>query len=334
MKFKKKNFIWIFLICAVILVYLLKDDYDLIINNLLLADKSLIFVAIVLVSLYWSFKALSLYTVIRKNGYKIRYIKILEQVIINQFFSGITPFAVGGEPMQVYMLSKQGIELIGATNIIIQDFIMYQIALITVGVFSILINVYFKLFEFTPLLTKMIILGFTINVLVAGFFMLLSFSKKFSKMMVKFFINVFHKFKIIKDKDKHLETWDIKLKEYNRSADLLKENKKLFFTCVSIHITEIIIVYCVPLIVFSSLNYRIGILESITFTAFITLIGNFVPIPGGSGGIEFGFLTFFAIIVPDIILKSALIIWRFITYYFGLIIGGILLTLYEGDGKK
>jgi uncharacterized membrane protein YbhN (UPF0104 family) len=69
-------------------------------------------------------------------------------------------------------------------------------------------------------------------------------------------------------------------------------------------------------------------------SAFVLIIGNFVPIPGGSGGIEYGFLKFFGIFVTSSILSSGLIVWRFITYYLGIIIGGVALGFFKGDGKK
>jgi len=94
--------------------------------------------------------------------------------------------------------------------------------------------------------------------------------------------------------------------------------------------------YLIPFFVFKSfdLNINIGIFEVIVCSSFTLLIGNFVPIPGGSGGIEFGFMQFFSSFVSNSILASALIIWRFITYYLGIIVGGISLSFFEGDGKK
>ena len=64
------------------------------------------------------------------------------------------------------------------------------------------------------------------------------------------------------------------------------------------------------------------------------IIGNFVPIPGGSGGIEYGFLAFFELYLPPGPLRSALIVWRGITYYLGIIVGGCALGFFKGDGKK
>ena len=81
-------------------------------------------------------------------------------------------------------------------------------------------------------------------------------------------------------------------------------------------------------------SVSISIMEAITASAFVLLIGNFVPIPGGSGGIEWGFLQFFNEFISPSGLSSALIIWRFITYYLGMIVGGIALGFFKGDEEK
>jgi uncharacterized membrane protein YbhN (UPF0104 family) len=80
-------------------------------------------------------------------------------------------------------------------------------------------------------------------------------------------------------------------------------------------------------------------MEVLVSSAFILLVGNFVPIPGGSGGIEFAFLEFFNSALPAMdeksaILKSALIIWRGITYFLGMIVGGVAFGLFKGDENK
>ena len=91
-----------------------------------------------------------------------------------------------------------------------------------------------------------------------------------------------------------------------------------------------------PFFIFKSFNFSIDItvLEVVICSSFVLLIGNFVPIPGGSGGIEFGFLQFFSSFVANSVVASALIVWRFITYYLGIIAGGVTLSFFKGDDKE
>ena len=74
---------------------------------------------------------------------------------------------------------------------------------------------------------------------------------------------------------------------------------------------------------FTSMN----IADSLVSSAYVLLIGSFVPIPGASGGIEFGFLNFFNNFLGRGALTAVLIVWRFITYYFGMIIGALAFSL-------
>ena len=68
--------------------------------------------------------------------------------------------------MQVYMLKKSGVKLGAATNIIVQEFIMYQMALIVMGIFALLANWYYNFFTVSSTLQNLIILGFIINIIV------------------------------------------------------------------------------------------------------------------------------------------------------------------------
>ena len=62
-------------------------------------------------------------------------------------------------------------------------------------------------------------------------------------------------------------------------------------------------------------------------SAYVYIVGSFVPIPGASGGIEFSFTKFFGNFIGDDRIAAVLIVWRFITYYCGIIIGALLFNL-------
>ena len=71
-------------------------------------------------------------------------------------------------------------------------------------------------------------------------------------------------------------------------------------------------------------------LEAIVASAYVMLIGSFVPLPGGTGGIEYGFIYFFGVfIISDVKLRALMLLWRFVTFYMGIVVGGIVLNLKE-----
>ena len=76
-----------------------------------------------------------------------------------------------------------------------------------------------------------------------------------------------------------------------------------------------------------------NLLECISSSAYVYLIGGMVPIPGATGGIEYTYTNFFGVLIPKQILYASLLVWRFITYYLGMIIGGVVFSL-EKKGEK
>lgn len=336
MKNTKRNTVIVLLITVIVMFFILKDDYENILNNLLLANKWYILFGVVLIFLYWILRAICLHIIVREYKPKIKLTQMIHQILITQFFNGITPFSTGGQPMQVYMLKKSGVKIASATNIIVQDFIMYQLALIVIGVFALGVNWKFHLFEVSSALNVLIMIGFVINVLVGAFLLFVSFSKKFNNFIGTLIIKLGTKFKIVKDSEKVIAKWEEKLSEYHESAHLFKKKKWLFVKCFVYNLLSLILFYVIPYFVFMSFDTSldISVYEVIVSSAFILIIGNFVPIPGGSGGIEYGFLKFFGIFITSSILSSALIVWRFITYYLGVIIGGFALGFFKGDEKK
>ena len=336
MKSTKKNTIFVLLIMCVVFYFLIKDDYKNILYNLSVANKSLIILGLVFVIVYYALKARSLHIITREHKKDISYKAMFNQTLITQFFNGITPFSTGGQPMQIYMLNKTGINVGVATNIIIQDFLMYQLALITIGVFAVLFNLFFHFINISPEIYALIIAGFTINTIIGVCLLFISFSKRFNDFVGKLIIRVGSKLKIIKNREETLKSWEKKLEEFHESASFFKNKKGLFLRCYLYNVIALIAYYIIPFFIFLSFDPKLAITipAVLSCSAFVMLVGNFVPIPGGSGGIEYSFIILFGSFLPDKLINSTLIIWRFMTYYLGVLVGGVALSFFKGSEKK
>ena len=60
------------------------------------------------------------------------------------------------------------------------------------------------------------------------------------------------------------------------------------------------------------------------------LIDSMMPTPGSTGGLEYGFMTFFKPYVNGSKLGVVMIVWRVVTYYFGIFTGLVFLNIKEG----
>ena len=328
------NFLLIAIVLAIVLYFSLKDNYQEIISTIFKMNYLWIFVAILFLIIYRLCASLGHYYIIKANNGKVSYLKCFQINLMILFFHGVTPFAGVGQPMEIYFLHKEGISVTKATNITLQNFIVYQIALILTGLFALIYNRIFNVFPNDNLIKYLVVLGFLINTLVLVVTFILSFGKKTNKFIIEKGIHFLTKIKIIKDEQKVQDKCQKYLQSFHDNAMELKKNKKIVAFAVLINILGLMTLYSMPYPILRGMNVNINILKVVTAIAYVMIIGSFVPIPGGTGGIEYSFIFFFQYLISGSILHAAMLVWRLISYYLGMIFGAIALSLYRKKEKK
>ena len=317
----KKNTCFLLIITGIVLYIVLKDDFKDIVDALTKIDIKYILLAFLFYALFIVIKGYVNYK-ITNDKTKLSLKEAIKHNIITQFFNGVTPFSTGGQPMEVYMLMEHDIPIAKATNQTIQSFIFYQIALVICGTIAVVNNFFFPIFPKVRILQMLVLLGFAINVLVVVFLILISRSKRVTNKLSELSIKVLKKLKRKVDEE------DIKKKfsDYHEGFKELRKRKKLFIGGVFLNIISLLCLYIVPLLLLYAMGdfTSLDINSTITASAYVYIIGGFVPIPGASGGIEYGFTKFFGNFIVGHKLSVVLLLWRFITYYVGVIIGALV----------
>lgn len=327
----KINGIIIAVVTLVVLFFALKDDFAEKIGYIFSFNLWWLLVAIVLIVLYWAFKALVIYYCVRKFDDKYSFKESFKLMLDTQFVNGVTPFSVGGQPYQVYRLKKQGFSLEKGTNIVIQDFIVYQISLILLGTIAIIANYCLNIFPDDQLLKKLVILGYVINLAVIVILFIVAFNRKGNKILLNLAINAGAKLRIIKNKEAFLNKTNETIEEFHKSASILMKSKLHFFKIIVINFFALVFLYLIPFTLIMGLGETINPFIAIITSAYVMLIGSFVPIPGGSGGVEFGFVQFFGVFIVGAKLSSIMLVWRIITYYLGMIVGAISMNTHKEE---
>lgn len=287
-------------------------------------------IALFLLSLF--FKALGLNIFIREHDNKYSIKKAFKLVLIGQFVNGITPFQSGGQPYLIYLLKKEGKRITDMINTMIKDQLSYQLALIIVSSLFVFLNFRFNLYvDFVN--NTLVLFGFLVNLFVLFILAFVITAKNTEIKLINKIINFIFKFKIVNKFKLDKEKLNDSLKNFYKSGKEIRKNKLKFFKATMYNCLNIVILYIIPWFVFAAFGIYIPLIKVLTATSFIMLIGNFIPIPGATGGIEFSFMSFCSRFVNDGILSSAMLLWRFITYVFGMIIGFITLLLRKENKK-
>lgn len=330
-----KNILSIFILLLLtlcVLYFSLKNDFTNIVSQILSANIFLLFVAFIFFMLYWFFKSIILYNFTKKFKPDYCFKTAFRTQAVTQFFNAVTPFSSGGQPFQIYSLKKNGLTISNATNVTIEEFVVYQIALVVLGILAIICNHILHIFPYDGLLSKLVVLGFSINTIVIIILFVIAFGKKSNEFLIRIGINILTFFKIVKDRDKVLERWNTYIVNFHNGAKILVSNKKDFLLNILYSFLCLICLYVIPFWIILSMGdfTSFSALQAIVASAYVMLIGSFVPLPGGTGGIEYGFIKFFGIfIINDTKLRALMLLWRFITFYMGIIVGGIALNIKE-----
>lgn len=314
----------------------LKDDFNTTINYLSNVNPLWITFAICLMIIYLLFQSLSLFAFLKEIKSDFKFKDTLILTISAQFFNAITPFSSGGQPFQMYLLKRQGIKLTDSGNALLQNFFIYQLSLILIGTFSIIMNSLFDIIPRDNLLRKIVIIGYIINVFVLALLLFLSRAKRANKEIFNKISKFIFGFKFIKNGNIIKENISRKIDDFYNSSVYFKNNFKILIRGVLYNILSLLCLYAIPFFIFLSIGEfdSIGIFESIVCSGYTFLIGSFVPIPGGTGGLEYGFVQFFQNFTVGATLSACMILWRFVTYYLEIIIGALSLLFYKKEIKK
>lgn len=335
MKNKKLNLSLLILALSLVLYFTLKDNFSSIMHELSKVNILIFALAIFVFILSLMIKSVSLQIFIKEHKKNYSFKSAFCLTLIGQFLNGITPFSTGGQPFQVYLLKKDGHRISDSTSAMVKDSIAYQVALLIMGIFSITLNLVLKTIPINSRLTPLIIIGFIINIMVLLFLFMIIRMRKTTLSLINKLLFILNKIRkkntdqLKKKIEKGLDNF------YNCYAELRK-NKKQFIITVLTNVINLTLLYMIPYIIFKSLNTNtFDIMRSIMLTSFVMLMGNFVPIPGATGGIEYGFIKFFGIFNINIsVISGAMLLWRFVTYFFGMLMGFIMLIIKEGTYKN
>ncbi|QJD73849.1 lysylphosphatidylglycerol synthase transmembrane domain-containing protein [Lactobacillus acetotolerans] len=322
----KKHF-WGILIVLIISVCVLYADLKTTpINQLIKAAQNINFFALIMVFglmlLSYVCEATILYVLsYRKNEPKRSKWSFFRIPIIQALFNAITPMSTGGQPSQLAAMVQMGIEGGRATSLLLMKFIIYQIVVFFAYVFAIVTGFHMVATKFSAL-AAFIVLGFLIHISSIVFLLAIFFAYNWTKKAANWLMNLLEKF----ISEKRVEKWRKATMEkidtfYTESQKLKKEKKKLWLSA-GLTVLQLLFFYSIPYMVLLTLNVHANWLAVTQMNIMIIMFMAIIPIPGASGGAEYSFQTLFSTFVSSHgALVLGMFLWRFATYFFGMILG-------------
>lgn len=311
-------------------------DIEEIIINLKNVDIKYLLIIVGLLIIYLILWPLSLALIMKKEAPEVKLVREYQISATEFFFNGITPFSSGGQPFQVYSMSKVGIKVSKSTSIIMINFIIYQIV---INIFSVLsIALYFNRIKDTiSNFIYLAFIGFVINFIVLIFLLLVAISKKTGVILHKFLAWLGH-FKLFNKINNIIPSFDQYVIDTQAAFKEISKKWKTVLLSTLLKIIALAIFYMIPFFGIKALGLDVSyneIFYVIAMTCFALTMVVWLPTPGSSGGAEFAFSAIFVgLALNNGLSLSLMLIWRFATYYLVMIYGLIIYLIMERGIKK
>ena len=143
---KLSNIIILIIITVLVLYFSLKDNFNETMHQIFTMNIWYLLISFLLLFIFWIFRTYPMYIFCKKVNKDFKYLSAFQLTLRTQFFNAVTPFATGGQPYQIYYLKQSGINYATSISIVLENFIVYQIALVSLGIFALIANNIFHIF--------------------------------------------------------------------------------------------------------------------------------------------------------------------------------------------
>lgn len=255
-------------------------------------------------------------------------IMAIKSMFLGQYYSLITPFASGGQPMQLVALMREGISVRHGTAVLVNKFLCFQIG-VTVYASTLAIFHFKEVWGLISGSFGMIGIGLIINMVGLTVLMGMIF---FPKAMKIVHLRVQKIFKRLGFQPKGIKRrrrkWFVHIDEFTLSIRIMLRNRILMAKMVILTGIQLTAYFGMTYFIYRAFGFNSHtFIEIITLQSVFYLTISLLPTPGSVGVAEGGFYWFFGSIFTAGTMTGALLLWRGISYYLNLIVSGIATLL-------
>jgi uncharacterized protein (TIRG00374 family) len=277
--------------------------------------------------LYWTLDAVILHVVALGMLEKQPLKNSIRVTMIGQFFNAITPLSGAGQPVQVYVMVKDGIKTGHAASVVIVKTVLHQFVIVLYSIAAYI----FKGSEFAariPQFYFFFILGLLVNAAFLVFYLLFLFNRQAARNVLLFIFRILRKFKFIKNVDAMEKKIDSELMCFSEGATILYKNGKTLFMLILAQVLQFSFIFAIPYFIQLAVEPQsVALVNIIAAQSMITLISLLVPTPGATGGVEGLSYLFYGLFFTKSFIIPVILIYRVLTYYSSVIFGGLFALL-------
>ena len=275
-------------------------------------------------------------------------IRCIQYSFIGFFYSGITPSATGGQPVQLYYMNKDGNRGSDSTVVLMTVAVAYKFILVLIGAgillfwyaplqykfILVLIGAGILLFWYAPLQAELgryfplYLLGLLLNVVLVALILGVMLFPKVILHLALLFEGLFIRMRIWKPSDKREEKINAFIDSYQQAVTWLRGHRGSLVLVLLVTFLQRCSVFVLTYMVYLGFGlHGAGAMRVILLQAAVYIAVDMLPLPGAQGITELMYQAVFAHVFTGAYLIPSMMVSRGINFYFLLVVSlGVVLV--------
>ena len=247
--------------------------------------------------------------------------RCIQYSFIGFFYSGITPSATGGQPVQLYYMNKDGNKGSDSTIVLMTVAVIYKIVLVVLGVGMLLFcggALKTELQSFFPLY----LLGLALNTVVVAVVLAAMLFPQWMIVVWAWVEKQFIRLDIWKANPQRMDKVQTFTGNYRNAVDWLKQHPGKLIVVIAVTFLQRCSVFLLTYMVYLGLGQAgTSIQEVVLLQASVYIAVDMLPLPGAQGITELMYRSVFAPVFSKGSLIPSMLISRGLNFYFLLLAG-------------
>lgn len=265
-----------------------------------------------------------IYIILKSYKEKVSFLRCAKYSFIGFYYCAITPSASGGQPAQIFYMKKDGYKLTTSTIIIMTIVTVYKLVLIGFVGFVMIFNIGF-LNDNIGSLKFFFGLGVILNTIFIIFVIMMFVMPSILDYLLKGLLNACCKIRLMCNHDGKLKKLSDTMNDYIAGTNYIKQNWKLLIPVTVLTIVQRLLLFSIAYVIYRYFGLtQYSFMDILTLSVILSTSVDVLPVPGGIGASELAFKILFEKVYIKVMLVPAMLVTRFVNFYFMLILSAII----------
>ncbi len=253
---------------------------------------------------------------------------------IGFFYSGITPSATGGQPMQLYYMKKAGIRISDSTVVLMTVALIYKLVLVLIGL-GILVFWYPSLCFYLQGYIYLYYLGLFLNTALVAILLFVMVSPRCFRSIVAGGERLLLKLHILKPSGIRTQKLFDMADSYHEAVVFFLQHKKHIAAVAAFTFVQRFSVFLLTGLIYKGMGLSGHSLASVMILqATVYIAVDMLPLPGAQGITELMYKTVFSAVFPGAYLTASMCVTRSINFYLLLAVSALIAAAASLPGRQ